>query len=128
MKAARLVSAPWLALLALSAGCSNSTGPVAGTLDVSLSSPQQDDGAVLLSITGGPVDSVESRYTVYSASVSADTLKLILIGSLVSGSIARIHISDSRQALRYIARIGQVAARGTYGQRDPTRYAVRLQP
>lgn len=127
MRSARLVRFTALILLVLVAGCSNNTGPVAGIIDVRLSSPHSDDGAVLLSITGGPVDSVDAAgHKLYSARTNADTLKLIVVGSLGSGPIARIHIPDNRHAFRYVARIGQVAARGTYEQRNPAGYRVAL--
>jgi len=115
--------------LVLGAGCSNSTGPVAGILNVSLSSPHPDDGAVLLSISGGRVDSVESiGYQIYSARPAPETLKLIITGNLAGGPIARIHISDLRQASRYDVSLDQVAARVTYAQHDPAEHAISLLP
>jgi hypothetical protein len=123
------VSIPFIVIWALSAACSNDIGPTAGVLDVSLSSPHDDDGAVLFSVFGGPVDSVESAgFPVYSAHASADTVKLIVTGSLGSGAIARIHIPDLRQASHYGARVGQVAARLTYAPYDPAGYSVTLSP
>jgi hypothetical protein len=127
--------APWalvvacLTGLAPLAGCSNNTGPTAAALTVSLSSPNGDDGAVLLTVSGGPVDSVEAvGYRVYTAQVSAETLRVIITGSISSGPVARIHVPDSRQVSRYSAEIGQVATRVTYAQRDPAPYDVRLVP
>lgn len=119
----------WLSLLLiLLAGCSNNTGPVAGALAVTLTSPRQDDGAVLFMVYGGPVDSIESvGYPIYLAR-AADTVKVIITGSVGPGPIARVHIPDSRQASRYGSRIGQVAERRTYVQRDPAGYAVSLIP
>jgi hypothetical protein len=126
------VSARWwraLTGLALLAGCSNNTGPTAGALDVSLSSPNTDDGAVLLTISGGPVDSVEAAgYTLYSAAAGANTLRLIAAGNIAAGTIARIHVPDVRLASRYVASIDQVAARLTYAQRDLAQYRVALVP
>jgi hypothetical protein len=110
-------------------GCSNNTGPTAAALNVSLSSPNADDGAVLLTISGGPVDSVEALgYAVYTARSGAETLELIVTGHFGSGPIARIHVPDSRHVSRYSARIGQVAARATYAQRDVVSYSASLLP
>lgn len=118
-----------LFLVPISVGCSNDTGPTAGALNLSLTSPHKDDGAVLLLVYGGPVDSVESTgYSIYSATAAPDTVKLIVTGKLGSGRLARIHIPDSRLVSSYAARVGQVAARATYVQRDPARYAVTLLP
>lgn len=112
----------------LLAGCSNNTGPVAGALNVNISSPQHDDGALMLFVYGGPVDSVESvGFPVYSVR-SADSVKFIVTGSLGSGTVARIHVPDGRQASRYSAKVGQVAARVSYAPRDPATYSITLLP
>jgi hypothetical protein len=112
----------------LLARCSNNTGPVAGALVVSVASPQHDDGALMLSVYGGPVDSVESvGFPIYSIH-SADSVKLIVTGSLGSGAVARIHIPDGRQASRYSAKVTQVAARLSYSPRDPAAYSITLIP
>lgn len=108
--------------------CSPSTGPTAGTLDVSLSTPFANDGALLLTISGGPVDSVEAAGSrVYSSRPDERTLLLILAGGIRAGTIARLHIPDTRQASSYVASVSQAAAR-SYDQRDPSQYTVQLQP
>ena len=115
-----------LSLVLAPAACSNSTGPTAGILKVTVASPFQDDGAILLSVYGGPVDSVESvGYPIYSARV-ADTLKIIVTGNLNSGVLARMHIPDAREGSRYNAHIDQVAARQTYARHEPGGYTVTL--
>ncbi|MDF3053152.1 MAG: hypothetical protein K0S19_1257 [Geminicoccaceae bacterium] len=115
----------WLAAILL-AGCSNSTGPTAGVLNLTIESPHPDDGGIMLSIHGGPVDSVEAvGYVIHSAR-TAESVKMIVTGDLGSGVIARVHIPDSREASHYSAEINQVAARQTYAQRDPAGYTVSL--
>ncbi|MGH7508403.1 MAG: hypothetical protein ACREMZ_02905 [Gemmatimonadales bacterium] len=110
-------------------GCSGTTGPTAGMLDVSLTTPFADDGGILLTVSGGPVSSVEAPgYRVYSMQLDPNTLRLIVAGRLGSGTIVRLSIPDVRQASRYVASIGQVAARSSYVQRDPTGYTVSLLP
>jgi len=129
MRAPPVLTLSFMVALILTAGCSNNTGPIAGALTVSLSSPHGDDGAVLLTVVGGPVDSVESTgYPLYSARSGGDTLKFIVTGNLGSGAIARVHIPDSRQASRYSARLAQAAARGTYAPHDPAGYTLTLLP
>jgi hypothetical protein len=118
-----------VAALILLAACSGGTGPTAGTLSVSLSTPHLDDGAVLLTISGGPVDSVEAAgHRVYSSQPDANTLRLILAGALGSGTVALIHVPDTRQVARYTLVLSQAAARSTYAQRDPALYTVSLLP
>src|SRR5688572_5360097 len=106
-------------MLLLLAGCSNSTGPTAGILNVTVTSPHEDDGGIMLSVYGGPVDSVEAVGYAIHPVLAADSVKMIVTGNLSSGVIARVHIPDSRQASGYTAQIQQVAARQTYAQRDP---------
>jgi hypothetical protein len=116
--------------LGILAGCSTEpTGPVAGALSVTLATPHDDDGAVLFTISGGSVDSVESAgYSLYSARIDPTTLRVIATGDLRTGAIARIYIPDSRQVSRYSVAVNQVALRSTYGQRDPTGYSIALGP
>ena len=122
-----LAAAGFVAAFLLS-GCSNNTGPIAGVLNVNVSSPQPDDGALMLDVYGGPVDSVESvGFPIYSIRTS-DSVKFIVTGALGSGAVARIHIPDSRQASRYAAKVTQVAARTSYAVRDPSGYSITLLP
>jgi hypothetical protein len=107
-------------------GCSSEPpGPASATLGLSLSSPAQDDGAVLLTITGGPVDSIEGPgYRIYSSSPTPNTYRVIIAGQLASGPIAQVHIPDERRSADYAAVVEQVAARDSYRQRDPTGYGL----
>lgn len=106
-------------------GCSNSTDPTAGSLNMMFSTQQANEGAVLLVVSGGPVDSVETvGYSIYSARLAGDTLKIIVTGQLSSGPLARVHIPDSRRASTYNARVAQVATRETYALKDLAGYAV----
>jgi hypothetical protein len=118
-----------LMLCVLLFSCSSGTGPTSGTLNVQLSSLRGDDGAVLFTITGGPVESVEAvSGTVRSAQVNANTLRVVITGNLSAGTIARVRIADASQASRYSIAVNQVAARSTYVARDPGQYSVTLAP
>jgi hypothetical protein len=116
--------------LLYSAGCSHDTsGPTAGTLNVTLASPYSDDGAVLFTISGGPIDSVAAPgQEVYTARADANTLRVILLGDLAAGTVAQLYLSDMRLAPNYSATVNQAAARGSYTQRDPTGYTLTLAP
>jgi hypothetical protein len=119
-----------LGILSAVGGCSDDTsGPTATTLNVSLASPRSDDGAVLFTLSGGPVDSVTTGgHQVYSARVDANTLRVVVMGDLGSGTLATIYIADTRLASGYSATVNQVAARGSYAQRDPASYSLSLSP
>jgi hypothetical protein len=116
-------------LLLLPACSGENIGPVAGMLNVSLASPQGDEGAVLFTVTGGPLDTVEAvGHGLYSARIDASTLRVVVTGDLSSGIIARIRIPDDRQASHYTATVSQVAQRSRYTQRDPAGYVIALAP
>jgi len=116
--------------LGLLSGCSEqASGPVATTLQVSLSTPYTDDGALLFTVTGGQVDSVEAAgYTIYTSRPDATTLQVILTGNLSPGNVAQLQIADERLASQYSASVNQVAARATYVERDPASYRLDLKP
>jgi hypothetical protein len=98
---------------------------VGATLEVRFETSAADDGAVLFTVSGGPVDSVEApEYRVYTAQTSPTSMRVVVAGDLKAGTIARIHIADGRKLAQYSARIDQVAARGSYAQRDPISYSL----
>jgi hypothetical protein len=117
-----------MASLVLLSACSEDTAaPVAGVLSVNLGTPNPDDGAVLFTVTGPGIDSVGgSGYQVYSGRLDPRTVRVIVTGQLGAGAIARVYIADSRQAGNYSVTLNQVAARGSYQQRDPGTYSVTL--
>jgi hypothetical protein len=118
-----------LMLSVLLFSCSSGAGPTAGVLNVKLSSLRGDDGAVLFTISGGPVESVEAvSGTVRSAQIDANTLRVVITGNLSAGAIARVRIADVTQASRYSAAVNQVAARLSYVPRDPGQYSITLAP
>jgi hypothetical protein len=119
-----------LILSSLILSCNNgSTGPVGGILQVHLRSAHGDDGAVLFTVTGGAVESVEAiAGTVHTAPIDANTLRVVVTGDLSSRLIARIHIPDVTQASHYSSVINDVAARNSYVVRDLSGYSISLEP
>ena len=120
-------------MLILAAGLNGCSGepsaPQAATLEVTLSSPFTDDGALWFTVRGGRVDSVASaNYILYSSRSDANTLEVIVTGQLSSGTIARVHIADERLAPQYSVQVIQAAARTSYVQRDPKAYGLTLEP
>jgi hypothetical protein len=84
---------------------------------------------MLLTITGGPIDSIEAPGNqVYTFRADANSLRVIIAGELGAGTVARVHVPDTRQASRYSVAVGQVSARGYFAQRDPSLYSVILVP
>jgi len=116
----------------LSTGCSaGPSGPVGAALEITLASPAQDDGAILFTVTGGPIDSLQvaaTGYTLYSSRPDPNTLRGIITGDLAAGALARIYIADESRIPQYSATVDQVAARATYARRDPAGYSLVLSP
>jgi hypothetical protein len=110
------------------AGCSREVpGPAAATLELTLNAPAPGDGAILFTLSGGPIDSVEAPgYRLYSTAVETNTYRLIVMGRLTPGSVARIHIPDQDRAGDYSAAVGQVAVRKSYRLQDPAVYSLDI--
>jgi hypothetical protein len=127
--ALRLIGAATLCL-AVAMGCSNEpVGPTPAVVEVTLSTPVSDAGAMLFTISGGPVEAIErTGYTLYFARIDSHTLRAIVTGNLQPGPVARIRIADERQLSRYSATIDQVATPSSYSQRNPAGYALTLNP
>ena len=119
------------ALAALAAGaCSKDgpTGPSAGALSLSLTTPNADDGAVLLAVSGGPVDSITAAggnkvYGGAAAAPAGTPLRVIVRGDLAAGTIARVWVPDVGAVGAYRVAVEQAAARATYQQRAVAGYA-----
>lgn len=110
-------------------GGSGNSGPVAGSLTVTYSSPNSDDGAVLFAIGGAQIDSVSlGAYTGYVRKVNTDSVVVVVAGHPVSGALVTFAVPDKNAAASYHARITQVAQRGTYAQRALTGYGVTVGP
>jgi hypothetical protein len=115
-----------LALLsgALAFGCSSTEGPVAGELEVRLTSPNVDDRAVLF-LLRGPQTAVTapsgSGYRVLQSPLRIDTLRVLVIApqghQLTAGALLRVAVPDTRQAASYSAVALDVAST-TYAARS----------
>lgn len=107
------------------------TGPIAGVLRIALVTPHADDGAVLFTISGGPVVSVDVAspgYQVYTAIPDTNTARVLVTGNLAAGEMVRIHVADTRRAASYHATIAQAASRATFAQQVLTGYSLTVAP
>ena len=105
------------------------SGPVPGVLNVALITPNADDGALLLTISGGPVVSVEAAspgYQVYSFTPDTTNIRLLVSGDIATGALLRIHVADTRRAASYHATIAQAASRTTFAQRALSGYSFTV--
>ena len=105
-----------LALFAGSASCGDpATAPRhAGTLAVSLKTPNTDDGAVLLALFGPGVADVQpanSAYRVYSLIASPTEARFLVVGDLSTGPLLTFKVDDSGRIGEYHGTVLQAAAR-----------------
>ena len=116
-------------LLAGPLSCGGDAGPRGGELEVRFTTPNGDDGAVLLTVTGGRVDALQAPgYTVYSATVAGET-RAVVAGRIAAGVLLRVQVPDLRQAADYAVTLDQVARLGTYESRAVGGYTlVIVQP
>jgi hypothetical protein len=133
--AGRLLS---VAVLMLAAACGGTDDPVGpGTppangpvaLTATLTTPNADDGALLLTIGGGLIDSLQAGtgITLRAAPPSGTTRRVLVTGNLATGTtLFRLWIPDAAAADVYTVTFSQAAAKGSYVQRALTGYQVRL--
>jgi hypothetical protein len=123
-----------IAALGWSLGCGDGGSPpdipTPGLLGLSLSSPNTNDGALLLTITGGVVTDVQpaTGYTLASAGTGTSTVRVVLTGSVSSGLVAQISVPDTRKAGSYLISVDQAAARGTYAIQNVSGYLIQVVP
>ena len=99
------------------------SGP--GWLSLSMESPRTDDGGVLITVTGGQIDSVRSSYSDLFTTTTSQSARIIVSGHLVAGIVAEVFVPDLGQLARYSVVLNEVAAR-TFEQRDPAGYSVKV--
>jgi hypothetical protein len=92
------------------------TGP--GFLAVVLTTPNNNDGALLVTLSGGPLDSIRAnQLTLRTAEVGTNQYQVILAGSPRDASvIVRFWVPEVGDVASYRATLDQAAARGTYEQ------------
>ena len=95
-----------LALLSLAAACGDGgptgpAGPVPGVLKIALTTPNADDGALLFTVSGGRISTVDAAaagYQIYTAQPDTLTTRILVTGDIGAGEVVRIHVPDTRSA------------------------------
>lgn len=100
---------------------------IPGTLTVHLVTAGTNDGAIVLVVSGGPVLSVDAAgsYEVTSTTDAAG-VHLLVVGSITPGSLVRLQVPDISKVHDYLAVIGQVADRTTFGLVDAVGYRATI--
>lgn len=118
-----------LGVLAAAPGCGGdkSTGPKAGTATVSLATPNADDGAVLLTLTGpglANVQSASSSYKVYWRVVSPSEVRAIVVGNLASGAVLTASVDDVGKIGQYAGTVVEAASQSDGIRTSTSGYGV----
>lgn len=116
-------------LAVVPAGCggdelSSPRGP--GAIAFDLETPHDNDGALVVMVSGGAVDSIAAAggYHVYTAPASVGGMSALVTGVLGDGPLLTVYVPDVGQAAEYTAAVTQTAARSTYELRDPADYRL----
>ncbi|OLE60495.1 MAG: hypothetical protein AUG10_05490 [Gemmatimonadetes bacterium 13_1_20CM_2_70_10] len=127
---ARILLAAAVVLAAAAAcGKDSPTGPTSGVVTLSLVTPNADDGAVTLVLTGpgiASLDAASSAYAVYWRVVSATEARGIVVGNLSAGVIATASVGDANHVGDYHVEILEVASRSDDVRASTAGYAVTL--
>lgn len=125
-----------LAFVAAMAGCGGDelppgpppgpTGP--GFLAVVLDRPNNNTGALLVTLSGGPIDSVRAnQLTVRTAEIATNQHQIIVAGFVRDASVLfRFWVPDLGDMADYRVTLEQAAARGLYDQLSLEGYVFRI--
>jgi hypothetical protein len=116
--------------LAFTAACSSDTiGPMPGALRVVLLTPNSDDGALLLTVSGGNIDTVEAAgYSTYTSRISPTSFRVVVAGDISAGAILTVRVPDVHASATYQATISQAASRSSFLLQNLTGYMLAVQP
>ena len=104
-----------LLVTALSCGGDNAVAPRApGTLTVSLTTPNTDDGAVLVALFGPGFTNIRpasASYRVYSLTASPTEIRILVVGDLSTGALLSLDVDDLARIAEYHGTVLQAASR-----------------
>ena len=100
--------------------------PVQGWLNLQLTTPNSDDGGIVFTVAGGPIDSVRFVHEGFSSAVSDSIWSFLATGELSNGAIAQLLVPNVNKPSIYRPEIQQVAALVTYEQRDLAGYRLQV--
>ena len=110
-----------IALLLAAAACSDSDPvqpppepPIPGLIVVTLTTPAQDDGAALFTITGPGLSSVQTANANYNLAwrlASSSEIRILVVGDIASGPVVTMQVGDVRRIGEYTGVTIEVADR-----------------
>ncbi len=118
------------ALLFAAPACSDSTTPpTPGVIGLSLVTPNADDGAITLVLTGPGVTSIasgSSAYSVYWRVVSATEARVIVVGDLSHGVLATAQVAEANRLSGYHVGILEIATRSDAVRASTAGYTITV--
>ena len=106
-----------LGLLVTALGCGDNAvapKPKAGSVTVSLTTPNADDGAVLVALFGPGFTRIQpasTAYRVYSLTASPTEIRILVVGDLSTGALLSLDIDDPARIAEYHGTVIQAASR-----------------
>jgi hypothetical protein len=109
----------------------DSTGPVAGSLTVTLTTPNGgQDGAAIIVLSGPAAPAAVTPgagLVLWGGPVTTATAKVIVTGTLSAGTILTLQVDDVNQVRQYSATLLQIAQSSPpFGLRSLTGYALSV--
>lgn len=121
-----------IALLAglLLAGCKDApTGPVSGTITLSLATASANDRAIMISVSGpeeiSNIEAANASYMLHSRGAGTG-FKAAVFGNLGTGALLRFTVPDVGKVGSYTATVMQVSDVGNNVRTDATGYTLTL--
>jgi len=120
--------------LILALGCGDSGQPPSGAGDllVAYHAGNGDAGAMVLTITGGAVESVSAigAHQVSFSTPYPTTTRVVVIGvgELATGDLLRIRVPDVSKVTIYVVRADQVADRTSFALISPSQHTFTVHP
>lgn len=105
------------------------TGPTPGAATVALITPNGDDGAVFLTITGPTAPAftaADPEYRIFRRQVGPGEVRLIIVGNLRNGALLSFQLQDLATLGDYHATVGSVAARTDELRSSLTGYGTNI--
>lgn len=108
---------------------SDLTGPAApsgpGAVELRLTVPQDGEGALVIAVSGGPLDSVSAAgWEIAWLESGPNTYGVLLSGALRDGATLELWVPDRAQAAAYVATVTQAVTSDTYQRGDVAGYAI----
>ena len=92
----------------------NKIAPVSGTLVMSLTTPNADDGAILFSLSGAAIDNpaaVAASDVFFFRATGSTSINAVVVGDISAGALVSFDVPDVGAASSYSTTITEVADR-----------------